>query len=488
MVKVPDKQVYLAGEELDPSGMEVRGKNIGGEAIAILSEGDYEAEYDFEEPGKAVVTILYRWGEDGLEAELTDTFEVLVLEPEAELYTRKIRITEDPYQTVYEVGDSFEPEGMVVERTVEVQIFELASASNATFTETVPLEELDIEAEEFDKTGRKEVVVSLSVESEGGEEVHLSDTLTVTVTKSGLAIVENALEATLRRLEGALAYGEYLTEEEKKEALSKAAEEIADVLETYCDGTTISRKAFGLLLELEQLILEAYPNILSSVQADSRFGPVNAEGLALNADMESDDYQKLVLKIEASDEEIPSHIKEEVKNYVAMEIGLYHGEEEIPLKLPIRISMRIPEGLNEKNLVLYHFHDGEWTVIRPTVSGSRMSFIVSDLSLFVAANTKEKIGTSGSSRSGSRINWNTGFVKSGPGYTIPGTWKQDTLGWWYEKPDGTYIRSSWARINGQWYYFNEQGYMMTGWIAVDGKSYYLNTDGSLAADAEAHMP
>lgn len=488
VVRVPDKLVYLAGEELDPSGMEIRGKNVGDEAITILSEGDYEVEYDFEEPGTAIVTILYLWNEDGLEAELTDTFEVLVLDPEAELYTRKIRITEAPYQTVYEVGDSFEPEGMVVERTVEVQTFELASASNATFTETVPLEELDIEAEEFDKTGRKAVVVSLSVESEGGEEVQLSDMLTVTVTKSALVIAENALEATLRRLEEALAYGEYLTEEEKKEALAKAAEEMAEVLETYHDGTAISRKAFDLLLELEQQIREAYPNILSSVQADSRFGSVDAEGLALNADMESDDYQKLVLKIEASDEEIPSHIKEEVKNYVAMEIGLYHGEEEITLKMPIRISMRIPEGLDEKNLVIYHFHNGEWTVIHPTVSGSRMNFIVSDLSLFVAANTKQKISASGSSGSGSRINWNTGFVKSGPGYTIPGTWKQDTLGWWYEKSDGTYIRSSWARINGRWYYFNEQGYMMTGWITVDGKTYYLNTDGSLMADAETSMP
>lgn len=62
---------------------------------------------------------------------------------------------------------------------------------------------------------------------------------------------------------------------------------------------------------------------------------------------------------------------------------------------------------------------------------------------------------------------------------VPGTWKQDEKGWWYEKKAGGYLKAEWGRINGTWYYFNEEGYMASGWVQTGGQWYFLNADGSM---------
>ena len=64
-----------------------------------------------------------------------------------------------------------------------------------------------------------------------------------------------------------------------------------------------------------------------------------------------------------------------------------------------------------------------------------------------------------------------------------GQWVQDEKGWWYQRPDGSYLKNSWGyeAYNGKsyWYYFLDSGYMATGWIEVNGSKYYLfpNYDG-----------
>lgn len=63
--------------------------------------------------------------------------------------------------------------------------------------------------------------------------------------------------------------------------------------------------------------------------------------------------------------------------------------------------------------------------------------------------------------------------------TIPGTWKRDGIGWWFERSGGGYLKAEWAEILGRWYYFNEQGYMAVGWISYKDHWYYLNPDGSM---------
>lgn len=62
---------------------------------------------------------------------------------------------------------------------------------------------------------------------------------------------------------------------------------------------------------------------------------------------------------------------------------------------------------------------------------------------------------------------------------VQGQWKQDASGWWYQYPDGSYPKNSWAEIFDQWYFFNDQGYMVTGWVDWNGKQYYLSDSGAM---------
>lgn len=57
-------------------------------------------------------------------------------------------------------------------------------------------------------------------------------------------------------------------------------------------------------------------------------------------------------------------------------------------------------------------------------------------------------------------------------------WVQDTRGWWYRNPNGTWPSNGWAYLpwNGSnyWYYFDADGYMVTSWLDWQGNRYYLN--------------
>lgn len=57
-----------------------------------------------------------------------------------------------------------------------------------------------------------------------------------------------------------------------------------------------------------------------------------------------------------------------------------------------------------------------------------------------------------------------------------GQWIQDSNGWWYRNPDGSYPNNGWAKIGGKWFYFYSSGYMATNtW--VDGGSNYVDGSG-----------
>ena len=53
-------------------------------------------------------------------------------------------------------------------------------------------------------------------------------------------------------------------------------------------------------------------------------------------------------------------------------------------------------------------------------------------------------------------------------------WKKDKKGWWYQLPNGKYLKNCWKKINGKWYYFKSNGYAAANeWV----KGYYwLNKD------------
>lgn len=60
-----------------------------------------------------------------------------------------------------------------------------------------------------------------------------------------------------------------------------------------------------------------------------------------------------------------------------------------------------------------------------------------------------------------------------------GTWKKDSIGWWYEYSNGSYPVSKWEKIGGKWYYFSASGYMATGWIKDGSTWYYMESSGEM---------
>lgn len=83
-------------------------------------------------------------------------------------------------------------------------------------------------------------------------------------------------------------------------------------------------------------------------------------------------------------------------------------------------------------------------------------------------------GSSGSSRSSASSTPASRNELSG------GSWKLDTVGWWYSYPNTVYAKGGWYKENvnnvQEWYYFNEAGYLISGWYTdTDGNKYYMHS-------------
>lgn len=66
---------------------------------------------------------------------------------------------------------------------------------------------------------------------------------------------------------------------------------------------------------------------------------------------------------------------------------------------------------------------------------------------------------------------------SGSDSEISYYWRQDNVGWWVERSNGTYLIDEWYYYptNGLWYYMGADGYMVTNTVTPDG--YTVNADG-----------
>ena len=58
------------------------------------------------------------------------------------------------------------------------------------------------------------------------------------------------------------------------------------------------------------------------------------------------------------------------------------------------------------------------------------------------------------------------------GYALENTWYQDEQGFYYWLKPGGYMAIGWQNINGKWYFFKNNGEMQTGWIQYFDKWYY----------------
>lgn len=59
------------------------------------------------------------------------------------------------------------------------------------------------------------------------------------------------------------------------------------------------------------------------------------------------------------------------------------------------------------------------------------------------------------------------------------SWKQNSVGWWYDYDDSSSYAIGWKNINNTWYFFDENGYMKTGWLYDNGTWYYLDKSGAM---------
>lgn len=63
--------------------------------------------------------------------------------------------------------------------------------------------------------------------------------------------------------------------------------------------------------------------------------------------------------------------------------------------------------------------------------------------------------------------------------TVVDGWYEDSNGWWYLRPDGTYPVNQWETVLGVRCHFNAEGYLDTGWFNADGFWYFAKDSGEL---------
>ena len=73
----------------------------------------------------------------------------------------------------------------------------------------------------------------------------------------------------------------------------------------------------------------------------------------------------------------------------------------------------------------------------------------------------------------------TTFIATVMSFTaFAGQWKQDSVGWWYQNDDGSYLVNVLKQIEGPWYYFDNTGYMKTGDFQLSDGWYSFREDGT----------
>lgn len=60
-----------------------------------------------------------------------------------------------------------------------------------------------------------------------------------------------------------------------------------------------------------------------------------------------------------------------------------------------------------------------------------------------------------------------------------GTWKRNSIGWWWQEDTGSWPVNQWKYIRGKWYAFDGRGYMRTGWVKDGSAWYYMNGSGAM---------
>ena len=67
-------------------------------------------------------------------------------------------------------------------------------------------------------------------------------------------------------------------------------------------------------------------------------------------------------------------------------------------------------------------------------------------------------------------------------YKPKGSWRVNSIGWWYEDESGWFPGNRWQKIDGEWYFFEDTGYMATNqycglWDAYTPGAWWVGSDG-----------
>lgn len=383
IVKEPEKTVYMQGENFDADGMEVRlllkatASNAIPARVEELEPGEYDVISDLSAPGRSKVEICYTYFDDnGEEKELKDTIKVTVLDENDEFYQKGINITKQPKRTVYPVDGQFDPEGMEVETIMK------ASTSNASYAEKT----LDYEIGKYDfsEPGNKKIKITQMGTDKNGDEKPFTAEVEVTVTENEALVMEDKLNSMLGEVSEIFdhAAAPYRTPSEKQAAVLALRSAAAESLAEY-EGQ-LSKTMIQQIGEMEEYFMEAYPNITVRINGDAELiKDAAVAGAVLNADVEQEN-QVITLMIEES--EMPEGLPE-TKAAKAMNIRLIvSGEESEPI-VPLYLTVRIPDGVSEKNLVIYQITEsGEINTVVPETADQMMSFGLSAMGTYTAAN------------------------------------------------------------------------------------------------------
>lgn len=144
----PSRTEYEVGDRFDPSGIEVTAVYSNGdtEVLGADAEGLTFSPEEFTEAGPQTVTVLYTAGNVTQTASVNVTVSEKAEEPAV---LTGIEITTMPAKTEYEVGDSFDPEGMVVTASYDKKDPQEVDLNRLTFTPEV-----------FSEAGEQTVTVS----------------------------------------------------------------------------------------------------------------------------------------------------------------------------------------------------------------------------------------------------------------------------------------------------------------------------------------
>ena len=457
----PKKLIYQPGEDFDPEGLKVTAvldplSGEGGSKEQLLDLDSLDFDYDFSQPGKKTVKIRYAGLDKNQEGKMfTVTLEVTVAEPAQEgFYTEKIAITTKPDKMTYQVGDAFDPTGMVVTAyQVNMETGE---------TEEEEIENYQIAPKTLMTEGTCTITVSYASTDKDGEAKMFKDTLEVQVEKAGTKPDDPSKPDIPWITIPVPEIGrDDLTPEQEEEARKQIGDQTKAIEEAVNkairDKDFVNRNTTGLDdvvskdrdVELRQTVEDVETEAVVTVGED---GTVTTTVL----------IKKLVYDVSLYDVETDEKV----------ELTGNTKKIHFPIVLP-------NEGIDPKANYVKATHKGDVTYSDMKQEGQvRYTMIeTTSFSPFVLefAPSKPAAGLRNS----------RGRSAASAKKTDTSKWVQDSVGWWYKKADGTWPADCWIQLawNGttQWYRFNKEGYMVTGWYQdTDGSRYYLHdvSDGS----------